>query len=565
MQTEKLRAEMLRALHETYYIIFCVNLTTDSHVQLQLSEKDTKAAEWYAEKLSDWLMGFGNSGSVHPDDKQKYMCFANLPYLRQYFREGKNYACCNYRRKVGDEFRWASMEMIPTPEYTHDNQVVLLCIKDVHDGFVVDVTEKDTVTGGCNRKGFLRQAKEILKNSEEGEKFSVVAFDISGFKAINEAFGSEGGDELLHSTYHHIRSCFLKPLLVGRLHGDDFVCLTNMQDIDYDKLFAMSKMNFVQGEKTVEISILSGVYEIEDKSIPVSTMCDYAEMAKKNIVDQYVQPYAVFDKEMRRNYILQTELRARAVEALESGEFRVFYQPVYDAKTGELASAEALIRWEYPVFGMLSPGVFIPALEESGHISKVDAFVIKEVQKLLARRVDEERNTVPISVNLSWMDFYDEKMMEGVIDNVRTTVDAKLLPRFEITETSYAALQHGDGNIINSLHDAGGKLLLDDFGSGYSSFSTIRDYSFDIAKLDMGFIRQINESNHVKSILHSLIDMFHHMDIKVIAEGVEDEEQLAFLRRHNCDYIQGYYFSKPLPQDEFEILLDKNERKHVPA
>ena len=560
MRRVEMRGQALDVLAQTYYRILIINLTTDTHIDLQVAEKDELASIGYAPKISDWLTGVANAGQVHPADKRKYLQFTDIHNLQDYFRTGKTYACFNYRRKVNDEFRWVTMEFMPTEEYTDDNQVLLLSIKDVHDSFVVEMTEKDMITGGCNRRGFLRQAREILAKSDDTQSFALIHFNISGFKAINEFFGTEGGDEVLHNVYQHIFSSFLQPFLVGRMHGDHFSCLADANVIDYEKLAAMCKTSHTRGGKTIGIDILCGVYLIDDKSISVSTMCDYARLAKNNIVDQYLQPYAVFDKSMRRDYILQMEVRGRALEALEKEEFTVYYQPVFDAKTEELVSAEALIRWKYPEFGMLSPGIFIPALEESGHISKVDYFVINKVQQLLADRSSQKKPIVPISVNLSWMDFYDEKMMGAIIENVRNTEDMKLLPRFEITETSYAASHEREEDMIMSLHEAGGKLLLDDFGSGYSSFSTIRDYSFDIAKIDMGFVRQIGESNNVKSILHSLIDMFHHMDIKVIAEGVENEMQLEFLRNHGCDYIQGYYFSKPLPQEEFEQLLDKAGR-----
>lgn len=235
---------------------------------------------------------------------------------------------------------------------------------------------------------------------------------------------------------------------------------------------------------------------------------------------------------------------------------------MFDAYTGELASAEALIRWNYPQHGLLSPGIFIPVLEESGHISQVDHFVLDEVRRFYEKRRNEGKHIVPISINLSWMDFYDSDMMGTIFESLqhdRYGIQA----RFEVTETSCAAMYVHEVNVIAALQEAGAMVLLDDFGSGYSSFSTFSNYNFDIIKLDMGFVQKIGTDDKIKSIIHSIIDMSHHMNAKVIAEGVETHEQLDFLSRHGCDYIQGFYFSKPVPQKEFEAMLELSANKSV--
>lgn len=564
MEKSKIEGEALQMLSTVYYKILVINLTTDSHSELKKTDESISRSQNFSTKISEWFISFANSDEIFIDDKEKFLRFTNLDNLRNMFDSGRTYACCHYRRKVGNDFRWVCMELIPTTEYSHDNQQIFLYIKDIHDEFVSVISSKDFITGGFNRRGFLHEAKNILKHSSDQQSFAIVLFDISGFKAINEYFGTEGGDQLLRIIYEKIHASELHPLIVGRMYGDRFLCLMEQKNLHYDVLTALCKTPFTHGGKTLNISCRCGIYLIEDKSIHIGTMCDYAELAKRRIVDLYLQPYAIFDKDMRIDYIVQSEVRGRTLEALENNEFEVYFQPIYDARTGELASAEALIRWQYPGKGMISPGIFIPALEESGHISKLDHFVANHVSEFLRKRTEEGKTTVPISVNLSWMDFYDQKMIDSILLQIRNNNNPSVVPRFEITETSYAALRERNDDMIAALQNAGGKLLLDDFGSGYSSFSTIRDYNFDIAKLDMGFVHQIGKGNQVKSIIHSIIDMFHHMNVKVIAEGVENETQLDFLRRHGCDYIQGYYFSKPLPQDEFEKLLDENKKKEIP-
>lgn len=554
--------EALSRLSRIYYKIVLANLTTDTHVDIKHEEDNVAVENGYdAESLSDWLYSAVKMNGVHEADKEKYLQFIDLDRLRDIFKTGETYCCCRYRLKINDEYRWLSMEMIPAASYSHEDQQIYIYLKDIQDDFSTEIGEKDLTTGGLNRQGFFRRAQKILTDSNEDQRFAIIVFDMIGFKAINELFGTKGGDALLHEICSRIRNSFLKPVLVGRLHGDHFACLLEQEHLNYEELSSFCKYTFTYEEKTLAVDIRCGICFVEDKTILVRTMCDYARIAKKQIVDLYMEPYAIFNPSMRVDYILQSEVRGRILEALENNEFEVYYQPIYDAQSGVLASAEALIRWHHPDKGMISPGIFIPVLEESGHISKLDHFVADHVAKYLQARAKEGKITVPISVNLSWMDFYDKKMMKSIIEQVRDNKNPNIPPRFEITETSYAALRNREEEAIVSLRNAGSKLLLDDFGSGYSSFSTIRDYSFDIAKLDMGFVQQIGKGEKIKSIIHSIIDMFHHMNVKVIAEGVENETQLDFLRRHGCDYIQGFYFSKPLPQDEFEKLLDENEIK----
>lgn len=563
MKESTIRAEAVHLLTEAYYKVLAINLTTDSHEEIKKSP--ISSSEKTSSKISECFHHFAYSNEIYIDDQEKFLRFTSLNHLRNLFDNGKTYACCHYRRKVGNDMRWVCMELIPAQEYSSRHQEIFLYIKDIHDEFISIISSKDFVTGGFNRHGFLHETKSILNNSSSEQKFALVLFDISDFKAVNEYFGTEGGDYLLHKIYKKLRSSALHPLIIGRMYGDHFLCLVEQKNVTEDTVTKLCKISFSHGEKSLNISLTCGIYNIEDTSVNVGTMCDYAELAKKSIVDLYLQPYAVFDSSMRIDYIVQSEVRGRTLKALDNNEFHVYFQPIYDARTGELASAEALIRWEYPGKGLISPAIFIPALEESGHISKLDHFVANHVAQFLKDRADQGKTTIPISVNLSWMDFYDKNMINSILVEVRNNKNPNVLPRFEITETSYAALHGQHNNMITALQEAGGKVLLDDFGSGYSSFSTLRDYNFDIAKLDMGFIQQLGKGNQIKSIIHSIIDMFHHMNVKVIAEGVETEAQLDFLRRHGCDYIQGYYFSKPLPQDEFEKLLDENKKKEIPV
>ena len=415
--------------------------------------------------------------------------------------------------------------------------------------------EKDFLTGGLSRKGFLRQVRLLLDAADSEKNFAILLFNIKGFKAVNEYYGTDGGDEVLRMIYHQLKDSALEPVVLARTNGDRFVCLVEQEKLDYAIVTGLCRTSFSKDNRTIRIFMKCGIYFINDRAMQVSTMCDYAQIAMTHIVDEYIKSYAVFDAEMRKKYITQVEIQGRVKQALENGEFEVYYQPIFDAHTRTLTSAEALVRWNYPNYGILSPGIFIPVLEESGQISQLDRFVLEEVRSLSKKRKKSGKRVVPISINLSRMDFHDNQILEAIFQCLHEE-KGEIQIRFEVTETSCVAIPDSEINIIAALREAGAEVLLDDFGSGYSSFSTFSSYDFDIIKLDMGFVQKIGIDPKIKSIIHSIIDMSHHMNAKVIAEGVETEDQLDFLHRHDCDYIQGYYFSKPLPKRDFEIALE---------
>ena len=289
----------------------------------------------------------------------------------------------------------------------------------------------------------------------------------------------------------------------------------------------------------------------------VSNMCDRARIAKDYIEDEYVQPYAVFDASMSSSYMERNDALRDLSHALEKKEFHVYYQPVYDAFSGEIASAEALVRWIREDGTMVSPGIFVPALEDSGRISQMDLFVERSVFSFLEERYHKGQFIVPVSVNMSQMDFFDKDMMASVFVDVSNTDLPVDYTRIEVTETAYSMVASNNRNVLLNMKNIGVKFYLDDFGSGYSSFSTIRDYDFDVVKLDMGFVQKIGTTARANAVIQAIIDMAHAIGSKVVAEGAETKEQVDALRDMKCDYIQGYYFSKPLSEEEFEALLNE--------
>lgn len=409
---------------------------------------------------------------------------------------------------------------------------------------------QDALTGGYNRCGFIRRVENVLYNVASAKDYVLMFFDIKNFKATNELFGTDGGDGVLKEFYARINAIF-QPEVSGRLDADHFICLAKRESIDQDTLPAKLKINVQLNGRSMKLYGYCGIYNLEEDDVNVSTMIDRAKLAEESILHDHVLPYAFFDDSMRRGYMDRVELLAEYETALQNEEFKVYYQPVVEAATGNLVSAEALVRWIHPQRGMVSPAVFIPALESSGQISRLDWYVAEHVYKTILRSYRENFPMVPVSVNLSWMDFYDDSLMDDLMDIFQGDSLRRGDMRLEITETSYAALESDRAGILEQLRSAGVKILLDDFGSGYSSFGMLKRYDFDILKLDMTFTRQIEASPKVRTIITGILEMVHHLGIKVVAEGAETREQVDFLQSNDCDYIQGYYFSKPLPEAEF--------------
>lgn len=435
-----------------------------------------------------------------------------------------------------------------------EEKQILLCV-------VEDMTkelETDPVTGALNRAGFFHKTEEILNNNKD-KRFAIIYFNVKGFKAVNDMFGYETGDAILMEGINTLGTSFLKPLAISRIEADRFVVLVDEKNLDVDRLPELLHSVYEKNNIKIDLYGRCGIYYIpENCELSVSEMCDRAKLAKLYIPNQYVQPYAIFNKDMRFDYEQRSFALIHLDDAIKKDEIKVYYQPIYDAYTGKIASAEALVRWVSPDKGVIFPGKFIPALEESGHITKLDTYIHRSVCRFLEERCRKNKPVVRVAVNLSRMDLMDDNIMGLIVDDIKKSELPNSLISYEVTESAYATVSEMGIDFLLKLHDIGVTLLVDDFGSGVSSFSTIRDYDFDIIKLDMGFIQKIGNNKKNNNIVISLIELAHRLDMKVVAEGVETKEQADFLRTYGCDYIQGYYYSKPLPQEEFEKKLEEN-------
>lgn len=437
--------------------------------------------------------------------------------------------------------------------------VVLSETYQLYLGAVEDITEvsrKDSLTSGLNRQGFIVNVEKTLRSEEAWEKYAILFFDAHNFKGINELFGIPVGDLALREIYRRLSESVLKPLVSARIGSDHFACFVEREKLEDEALREVCKLSFEEKNRTVPVSLRCGIYYPDPREKNVGMMLDLAEHAKERIQDKSDCPYKAFDESMRANYIDEAIIVAQVDNSINNGDFKVFYQPIVDAKTAEIVSAEALVRWIHPEMGFISPAIFIPVLEEKGHISDVDGFVVNHVSEFLKERKKRGAKDIPISVNYSRMDFYNRKLMDWTLKDIEERKELKIPCRIEITETSVAAIGQDQDNLLREMRACGATMLMDDFGSGYSSFNMLQDYDFDILKIDREFIRNLETNEKSRGIVVAVINMAHVLGMKVIVEGVETKAQVEFLRGCGCDYIQGYYFYRPLPEEEFVKLLD---------
>lgn len=503
------------------------------------------------EEAYEGYRSYSSHRAVVESERERFKKCVELSTIKEGLRKDKQYFFTIHETDKTGEVR------LKRYSYIYIDERVDIIVGARED--ITEFSEKDVLTGGYNRRGFIRITERLLNEVPDRTKYAVLFFNVKNFKAVNELFGVESGDVVLQNIFRTLTHSKLSPVVTARVESDHFVCLVENKNLDFEELTSVCDNKFVKDGKCMNLIIRCGIFYVEEKPMKISGMIDRAKLAKRYITDEYVQPYMVYDHSMQVAYIDKAKLAGELQEGIAKEQFKVYYQPVIDTKTGKIASAEALIRWIHPDKGFISPALFIPALEENGHISELDFYVLKKVWQFINDRCENNKFVVPISVNLSWMDFYDEIMMEKILkemDRFREN-GREHMARFEITETSYAAIRENRSGILESLRIKNAKILLDDFGSGFSSFGMLQDYDFDILKIDMSFIRKIGENPKTKSIVHSIIGMAHEIGIKTVAEGVETEEQVSFLRQSGCDYIQGYYYSKPLPEEEFVEFLEK--------
>lgn len=417
----------------------------------------------------------------------------------------------------------------------------------------------DELTGLYNRSTFFKLVKKMIQDNPD-EKYNLIISDIEGFKMINARYGEEKGDELLAYVGKCLAVEAVDGVVFARYSGDQFVCFIKQnqsEDIETGDALAKSMEVMYSNAPVAHFDVKFGLYEDVDLSIPVSQMCDRALMALRTIKHQYGKFVAKYDQRMHQQYMKEQHILDCMEDALKGNQFHVYYQPKHDANTGELVGAEALVRWIHPEYGFMSPAEFIPLFEKNGFISEIDMHVIKTVCNDLKNWRQEGATIVPVSINVSRRDMLNSRF----IDDFEKVVHESGLPleylHMEITETVFIEDVDYLQPIIQKIREWGVQIELDDFGSGFSALSLLTSLPLDVIKLDMSFVRNIFKQ---RMVIENIIKICHGLNCEMVAEGVETEEQLDELKKMNCDTIQGYYFSKPIPSDGFREYINNSNK-----
>jgi diguanylate cyclase (GGDEF)-like protein/PAS domain S-box-containing protein len=422
--------------------------------------------------------------------------------------------------------------------------------------------QHDFLTGLPNRMLVEdRIAQSTILAGRHLAKLAVLFLDLDGFKHINDSLGHAIGDKLLKSVAGRLVDCVRASDTVSRQGGDEFVVLlSEVAQADDAAISARRILMMLTAPHSIDgrdlhVTASIGVSVYPDDGLDAETLIKNADTAMYQAKENGRQGYQFFKPTMNVRAVERQSIEESLRRALERQEFALHYQPKINLKTGAITGAEALIRWTHPTQGSIPPGKFIPVAEDCGLILRIGNWALHEACKQARIWENARLPAATMAVNISAMEFRDEHFLEGVFAILRETgLDPRSL-ELELTEGVLMKRAESTETILESLRASGVRLAIDDFGTGYSSLSYLRKFPIDALKIDQSFVRQITTAPDDTTIVTAMISMGRSLKLRVVAEGVETQEELAFLQAHECDEAQGYYFSRPVPPDQFASLL----------
>lgn len=416
--------------------------------------------------------------------------------------------------------------------------------------------ENDILTGINNKEAFHHYLNNMLINNSD-KIHAVAVLDVEKFKVINDIYGSMVADSFLIRIAEELKK------LTGKIGGicahsyaDQFLLAAPITCEDIERELIRIENIINDNAEGIKISMKAGIYIVDDINMSVISMCTRAKYALNSIKRHYGKKIAVYDDEIRNDILDRQKIVGDMKYALAEGQFKVYFQPKYDLMTEKIIGAEALVRWQHPEIGLISPGKFIPIFEENGFITELDVYVWEECCRFMHKRKQIGLSVVPVSINVSRVDIYNENIVKILCNLVKKYDLEPELLHLEITESVYINDSGKINVVLNQVKEKGFIIEIDDFGSGYSSLSILSEIPMDIIKMDMKFFQSEKNTKVKQKIIYSVIKLAKWMNLFVIAEGVETKEQLDYLRKMKCHFAQGFYFAKPMSAEEFEQLLD---------
>lgn len=441
---------------------------------------------------------------------------------------------------------------------TYHSDIIIRRIRNVirlkESSLTLEAVERDELTGLYTEQAFSHYVKQIM-SFKPNKKMQLIVAKVKDFKLVNSIYGAEKADEFLR----YLASAYSKRLkdgLIARKANTSFVCLLyGDKELDHRKM--ADTINEISENAPIKgVKVKYGIYEDIDKNLPISTCYDYVSLAIETIMESYDHDIAFYTEEIAKKRIHEQMIENCFEEALNDEEFLVYYQPKIDLSTEKVIGAEALVRWKKSDGTMVPPGEFIPVYEKNGQIEKLDEYVFRKVCQLQRREMDEWKKLINISVNLSRSSILHDGIAECYIKIAKENKIPFSCVPLEITESAaiYGKRIH---STTEQLVNAGFKLHMDDFGSGYSSMLCLNQIPFSALKIDKSLIDHVCEEKG-KTLVEQVIMLSKLLNMKVVAEGVETEEQIIKLRKMNCDEIQGFYYAKPMPEKEFTEYVKGN-------
>lgn len=416
----------------------------------------------------------------------------------------------------------------------------------------------DKLTGLYDGVTFCRMVKNAVAEDNE-KKYALILFDIEKFKIVNELYGFDFADEVLEFIAFNMRNIFKETDAVICHFMSDFFGIFTEYDSEEDLIEMVKQISSKTSlYKNVPVSLSFGIHKIRDRSLSPRLICDYANMAKKTVKGNRIVNYAFYTEKIK-NRILEDKYIENEMEyALKNGQFSMYLQPKYNISTSEIIGAEALVRWVHPKKGLIMPDKFIPLFEKNGFIVNLDKYIWEQACIEIRKWIDSGQTPVPISVNVSRINVGNPKLIE-ILDSLveKYKIDKKYL-ELEITETVYYDDQNHLIETLNQLKKADYTLLMDDFGSGFSSLNMLKNTPFDILKIDRNFLNETMVTDKGKKIILHTISLSNDIGINTVAEGVETKEQAEYLLECGCNVAQGYYYSKPVELNVFDEMFHKN-------
>lgn len=409
------------------------------------------------------------------------------------------------------------------------------------------------MTGVFTRQAFYHHAEKVLHDNPNMQ-FTLAISDIKDFRLVKERYGTKVANALLMQNVAMLRRAQTEKFIFGRFDDNQFVVMAPSSE-GYAKIRKENNRTLMLPLPEEGAALLKfGVKRNIEHDVPIKEHCRHVLMALDTVKHTYGVNYAVFDDRMQTYYNRRAVIERSMEQALKREEFQIFYQPKHDCRTGELVGAEALVRWTHPEFGFLSPAEFIPVFEQTGFISEVDFYAWKRTCQNQCRWLEKGLRIVPISVNCSRSELLQRDFIRKWFKPLR---DAALAPEYmhlEVTESLFAEQFDRLAEVLRECQQRGVKIELDDFGTGYSSLSMFQLLPLDIVKFDMSFVKGL-DSPKLARVMAACVRLVRSLGMKSIAEGVETSQQLEKVKKMGVDAVQGYYYSRPLPREEFEEKL----------